>query len=62
MVIKKICTKGCPYVVLDGFLKSKLPDNTGVDAYADDIALVVRSNTGLGLKEKLQTAINNLIV
>lgn len=56
----KTCRKGSPQrsvlgptfwnVVLDSFLECNIPDNIGIIAYADDIALVAKSNTTLRLK------------
>lgn len=68
----KTCTKSCSQesvfgctfwnVVLNDFLESNITDNIGIIAYADDVALVVKLNTRLELKEKLQRVINTLII
>jgi hypothetical protein len=63
--LRKECTKGCPQgsvlgptlwnTVLDMFLRMRLPPEAEVIAYADDIAIVVRTNDRTTLKNSLQS-------
>jgi hypothetical protein len=63
--LRKECKKGCPQgsvlgptpwnTVLDMFLRMGLPPEVEVIAYADDIAIVVRTNDRTTLKNSLQS-------
>jgi exonuclease III len=68
--VRKTCTKGCPQgsvlgptlwnLVLDVFLEEDLPEEVKVIAYADDIALIIRSNSRKQLRGAMQRAVEVL--
>ncbi|KAF0710064.1 Uncharacterized protein FWK35_00033202 [Aphis craccivora] len=61
-------TRGCPQgskfgprlwnITMDPLLKSSLPDNTHIVAYADDIALLIAENTRKGIIRKTESALD----
>lgn len=67
---RKLCSRGCPQgsvlgpllwnTVLDDFLNGELSEDVEYIAYADDIAIVAKSNSKADVKRKIQDAVDGL--